>query len=630
MSWAKNLVQTYDLCQAIVGIEDEARTILLPIGHLLTELNYVVHLRKDGTFYRAENYDKKTLISIPCTEDSESRSGKNATDFPHPLFDQIKFLLTNQYLKNLEKWLAYLHDKNEYTLTCSRLKAVYQYMKNKTLIQDLEVSLKKAPNKDLLVAFAVHFEDYLEDRLWKIREISNAWTAYYLNEIVAKNNNKAICYISGNEDYFTEKHPKSINRFAGNSKLITGNDKTNYTFRGRYEKPYQAVTVGYETSQKAHQTLRWLISKSSFYRCGTQAIIAWAIDKNIYVPNFTDDSFRLFFSVNNIPETDEEKISQAEGNIFIDYSKQLQKSLQGYNTTEKIKNHECRVAIMATDASTTGRLAITYYREFSKDEYEERIILWHNHCKWYQPFAKHGFFIGAPSIKRIIRAVLGLPRSSSDEAYEKLEKNVTEQLVHCIFDGQKIPLPLVTSAVYCASNPLIFEKTGDTSDTDKFWEWKKVLGTACALVKKYYYDYRKEDYKVELETSRCDRDYLYGRLLAIADRIESHARSSRGKDSNNTGTTNALRYMSVFAQHPFRTWNLLFTQQLNPYIQQLNGAEGYLRIIGSIKELFKPGDFESDAALDGRYLLGFFAQRQYFFKHQNKDVKGGEGNESNK
>lgn len=632
MSWIRNLVQTYDLCSDIVGIGENQATALAPIGHTLTQLNIVVHLQDDGAFLRAEiiDSDNKTLIFVPCTEDSESRSGTKAIRFSHPLFDHIKHLLTDNYLNNLKKWLLFIQDKNEYTQAYRYLNAVYKYMKNRTLLQDLTASLKKEPEADSLVAFTVNIKDYLENRLWRIRNISDAWIAYYLNESIASDNNKSVCYVTGNEGFYTEKHPKNINRLAGNAKLISRNDKRNFTYRGRFERSDQTVTVSYEASQKAHQALRWLISKSSCYRCGTQAIIAWAIDKEPDAHDFTKNSYRLYYSLKNTHKTDEEKVSRAEGKIYVDYAYELKKALRGYNTAERLKKHKRRVAILATDASTKGRLAVTYYQEFSEEEYEERIIKWHDHCKWYQPFEKGGYFIGAPSIERIVRAVLGMPREKNDESYEKIEKNLNEQIVHCIYDGQKLPLPIVNSAVNRASNPFAFEKDKGNPGEDRFWEWHKALSTACALVKKFYYDYRKEDYKVELETSRCERDYLYGRLLAVADRIESHAMYKKGRDTSNLGVTNALRYMSAFAQHPFRTWNFLFSQLLNPYIQQLDGAEWYLSLIGSIKAMFKPGDFESDAALDGRYLLGYFAQRQYFYEQKTKDAQGGLSNELDK
>lgn len=648
MSWMKNLVQTYDKCQNIIGKDDgigyDQSKMLLPIGHLLTEVNAIVKLREDGTFCDAEiiNNKEKNLICIPCTIDSESRSGKNPNDFPHPLFDQIKFLLEANYLSNLEKWLKFIQNNNNYPLAYRCLNAVYQYIKNNTLINDLNEKYQKRHKKsdneeqgqvknDIFVAFAVYLIDYPEERLWKIKQISDAWIAYYLDEI-SKSNDRSICYVTGEIDYFTEKHPRSINRFAGNAKLITSNDTTNYTFKGRFNKSKESVTVSYEASQKAHQALRWLITNSWCSRNGAHSIVAWAIDDNIPVPNFFKDSFSLCHLSNQSQTTDEEMISQAKSKVFLDYANQLKKALRGYNSTVELKKHQRKIAILASDSSSTGRLGVSYYRELDENEYEERIIQWHDHCKWYQPFENGGYFIGAPSNKSISHAVLGIPRSQNDETYVKLEKNLNVQMVHCIFDAHKLPFSFVVAAVNHASNPIVYinreeQKSKKVPKNNKLLDWEKILCTACALVKKYYYDTYKEDFKVELETTRTDRDYLYGRLLAIADRIESYAKYKKGAEDSYL--TNALRYMPVFAQHPFRTWTLLFSQLLNPYIQELKGAHWYLNEITKIKtKLFKPGDFESDAPLDGRYLMGFFAQKQELIQ-KNKVINGGEEHESN-
>lgn len=629
MSCFGNLVKTYDLCLGIVGRssgEDHSK-MLLPIGHLLTNRNIVVHLKEDGTFYDAEqetpsgkDKGKKYLTCIPCTEDSESRSGKDASDYPHPLFDQIKFF-NEKYLRNLKSWVDYTETSRRHPLAFRALSAVYKYMRKGTLKNDLKLRFRKEPKIDDFVVFTVDLSGSLENRLWEMPEIRVAWIDYLLANM-SKEKEKIFCYVTGEEDYFTEKHPKSINRVEGNAKLITSNDNTNFTFRGRFEKASQSVTVSYLGSQKAHQMLRWLIANNG-YCCGSQAIVAWAIDKNPNVPSFYKDSKSLYLS---LQKKDEAEI-EAEDVVFQDYSVKLKEALLGYISAQKIKENIRRVAILATEPSTTGRLAITYYREFlgTKDEYEERIINWHEKCKWYQRPLNRRTFKGAPSFDMIVRAVLGSPRSENDESFQKLKKGLNKQLLYCVFDGQKVPLPWVRSAVNRCSNPLALEKSGD-SFYERFSEWEEVLGTTCALVKKFFFDYGKEVIPLELDTTITDRDYLYGRLLAIADQIESHARYLKGK--SDSGATNALRYMFAFSQRPFRTWNLLFSKQLNPYIQQLDGAEYYMKLIGSIMEKFKPEDFNNDAPLNGKYLMGFFAQRQVFKNSKKDKEEGGEINES--
>ena len=54
----------------------------------------------------------------------------------------------------------------------------------------------------------------------------------------------------------------------------------------------QAVGIGYVTSQKAHNALRWLISKQG-YRNDTERIVCWA-SKTIKTLEPFDNPFALF------------------------------------------------------------------------------------------------------------------------------------------------------------------------------------------------------------------------------------------------------------------------------------------------------------------------------------------------
>lgn len=636
MSWMQNLCDTYDACEDIAGvIPDESDAILIPLGHSVKKLNIVVHLSKEGKFIRADKCDIR--ICIPCTEESEGRTSRGAINHPHPLFDQRKYLTYRDseiYCGNMLKWLNYLSTEQTHAFSYKVLSSVYKYMIKKSLISDIESNIKATENS--FIGFCVGIDGALEDRLWMMPEVHNAWIDYYLNEYLPSLKKPTdICYAIGKSgSIYVENHPKAINNFAGNAKLISGNDKENFTFRGRFEAPSQVVTVSYKASQKAHQALRWLILTNCCYRCDTQAIITWAVDKQPEIPDCFEDSYGIYCTIS---KSDTEKMIDVKRNVFTDYALLMRKAMSDYGGSDKLKKHNRRIAIMATDTTTknTGRMSITYYRELFENEYEERITQWHSTCKWYQPFKKDadgiyksGYFIGAPALDRIVLAVLGKSRSQSDISYNKLVKNLREQLIHCIFDGERIPSSMVIAALNRASNPIAFENMDAKNSYDRWRDWEYVIGATCALIKRYYHDYKKEEFAVELETERRDRDYLYGRLLAVADKIESSARFKQGKTKDDARATNAVRYMTVFSQHPFRTWNMLFTQQLNPYIQQLNGAGWYFNLIGDIKQLFESGEFENDTLLDGRYLLGFFAQRQELQKKQEKNHDiGGEDNE---
>lgn len=119
-----------------------------------------------------------------------------------------------------------------------------------------------------------------------------------------------------------------------------------------------------------------------------------------------------------------------------------------------------------------------------------------------------------------------------------------------------------------------------------------------------------------LEEDRISRDYLYGRLLAIADSVESYA--LRLTEEGKKRDTTAARLMQRFAARPFSTWANI-ELALNPYMARLKaGSEksaGFLakrRILLDevISTLDNCPDRTSDAPLSGEFLLGFHTQRQ--------------------
>ena len=125
-----------------------------------------------------------------------------------------------------------------------------------------------------------------------------------------------------------------------------------------------------------------------------------------------------------------------------------------------------------------------------------------------------------------------------------------------------------------------------------------------------------------LEENRTDRDYLYGRLLGAADKLEEYVNYKEDNDR----ITNAVRYQNAFSQHPFKTWKII-EESLNPYIQKLRGKRNFsLDEIEKIKSLLQLGDFEKDAPLNGSYLLGYSLERIYI-KNLIDDAKNAKSND---
>ena len=114
-----------------------------------------------------------------------------------------------------------------------------------------------------------------------------------------------------------------------------------------------------------------------------------------------------------------------------------------------------------------------------------------------------------------------------------------------------------------------------------------------------------------LEEDRTTRDYLYGRLLALADSIEGYAL----RQAEEKRDTTAARLMQRFADRPFSTWRNI-ELALTPYKSRLRSSEkgaGFLwrreKLLDEIQCRFQAEDFTSDRALSAEFLLGYHCQR---------------------
>jgi CRISPR-associated protein Csd1 len=591
-----DLVKTYDACESAAGVGD-ADKALLPIAHTLMKTQICITLDKDGRFIRADGDELK--IIAPSNEEAEARTGPAK---PYPLFDQLTYLSRNY---SEEKYIAYITYLQNWANGNSKLEAVLKYLKGETILDDIaSLNLKTKdglPDKALAVRFSVEILNDNIPELWKDKQINQLWKDFYLK---SNEKNYELCYVSGETDSRRAIfHPKNINNQTSNAKLISANDSENFTYRGRFAEPTQAYNVSYESSQKAHQALRWLIKNIS-YRCDSQAIVVWAVGEteNDTSPKEADfNPMEDWYKYYSDKQTDDELLADASGKISRPYAEKVRNALAGFGNIKKL-DHKRSIDVLAVDAATTGRMSVTFFEQLPEDEYLEAVAKWQETCAWFIPYTykngdkfEHIVFCGAPSADDIISAVHG---EKCDDRIKKYERS---RLLHCVFRGSRLPFDMVASAVNNASVP-------EHYSSDNKWQWDKTLSVACALTRKYIFDKNKELYSMALDKSNTDRSYLWGRLLALAERIETHARFEQGAADTEKRPANALRLMSAFKAHPFRTWNILF-DQLQPYRERLNGAEWYQRQIDEIMSLFSPGDYEDNKPLDGKYLLGYSLER---------------------
>lgn len=655
MSWMEKLYQTYEAgMQLKLKPEDQ----LMPISHTLQNAHINIVIDGEGHFKRASVLEK-TQIILPATESSASRSSGEA---PHPLADKIQYVAKDypdfggRKKTYFESYRQQLSDWCNSEFSHPKVRAVYRYIAKGTLVADLvangilqvdsdNVLLTRWPESsdseppplfkvlpkekgeleqgNALVCWTVEIDgDPLADT-WKDKTIQAAWIAYDSQQA----NTRGLCFVSGEEIALSVNHPAKIRHTGDRAKLISSNDSSGYTFRGRFLDETQACGIGFEVSQKAHNALRWLIGRQG-YRNGDQVYVAWAVSGK-KIPQPLADSFWLLTvdknDLDEVAETEETQTVMAIDHsldIGQSYAIQLRNYMAGY--AAKLSQNE-QIAIMGIDSATPGRMGILYYREMLGPEFLQRLETWHRQFAWPQrytmnvsdqlgkkPHIQVFWPISSPVPKDITIAAYG------ENADDTLKKKVIERLLPCIVDGQPFPRDLLENCIRKASNRQAYS-------SDKQWLWEKNLGIACALFKGFYarhpHQNLRRDYAMALEENYASRDYLYGRLLAIAEAIEEMALNVGGE----TRPTTAARLMQRFADRPFETWRTI-ELALQPYMQRLRVSRGgfltnRLKEIDAIQAMFDPQDFTSKEKLSGEFLLGYHCQRHYF-KHKPESHEG--------
>ena len=655
MNWISELCNLYDKNEDLVGKieyvtrknkkgDEQIPLVLLPVFHTTVAAQIEVDISENGDFLEARRVpDEEKLTIIPVTETSGSRT---AGIEAHPFCDNLKYLAGDymQYVKSGKKNFSenhrlYLEGLEEWHLsefTHKKVDALYAYLEKGRLITDLvsdgvlilddtgkleeKEKIQNVAQTDAFVRFCIIekmdiTQRFLNDDLgkncpecWLDRTLQESYILYYRSRLTEKD----ICYLTGEEVAVSYLQPKKIRNEGDGAKLISSNDGSNFTFRGRFADKKEAFAIGYETSQKAHNALKWIIRKQGYSWDGL-CIVTWESDlQNIPKWNVDTDSICEEYESWGDEELEEESYG-GTGEVT---AARFQRAMKGYG---KIGISDSRVVLLAFDAATTGRLAMVENKIFEFSRYIENIRYWHDSCQWLQSKYKDGHYftyMGMAGIKDIAEVLYGTEQKGilSISGKTKRYAEVCKRLLPCVSDRKKIPTDLVNLAVQKASSPVSYENR---------YNWEKVLSIACSFVKKQRLEMNrkngvKEEWNMEVNTLTNSRDYLYGRLLAVADRIEYR---TYDRDKDGKRVTNAKRYMKAFSQRPYQTWKML-EENLEPYFRKLDVPERnvYMKLLDEICDLFEPADFINNDRLDGLYLLGYHSQSYAFrYKEETKE-----------
>lgn len=633
----EELVDIYNKNQGFVGRpetidyftrdgKESSRTVtLLPMSHVSVNACLEIQLNLAGDFVSASILDSEKTI-IPTTISSSTRSNNIA---PMPVDDNLKYIASDYYrwsvvklkketkdslteknkidkkikeepnnnklryslyLEQLNGFLSFLKANNRDKIYRSYL-AIYNYVSNNEILKDLiehEVfgtGIKRyediPPNDNVMRNF-IRFNVLNDDRVrWENEEYFSSWNEYFDN-MLKKNNidqtHNGLDYVTGKKNTpLTITHPKGIIPSENGAKLISSNDKSNFTFKGRFLSADEAVGVGYETSQKAHYALKWLISRQANYYDG-RYFLAWGkhnLNLSITNPNENDLLSEIFSQI---------KITRAYSNMA--FASRINDLLYKGARDQNIGNNDS-VYLMELEDTTPGRLGIVYYQSIDISTYVNKISNWYS--KMLLNDRKNNRSEWFPDLGVVAKRING---------NNKKNAQTVSEFVRVIMGSQKIPLNILSN---------IYERSCHPSSFENLKEWELTINTAARLFKTYYIE---KEIQPMLNKEISDRNYLFGRLLAVADVLERGVLNQTGESESRQ--TNAQRYISSFSERPNDTWKIIYVN-LQPYLRKSVYASKAQNLIDEIFNKIDAEDPKLNTQLDGRFLIGFSQQRSDWF-----------------
>lgn len=638
MSLLNRLYETYNRCLENDSVDNckniDNETVLLPLFHTNKRSNGTdiieITINGDAKFIDAQYLPKDDWIIFPVTEDSIARSSGPA---PHPLCDSFKYLSHihsgnhKGYLEVLENW--YVYSQNEGT--CQELAVIRDYVTKTNIIEDITNSIYKGKNPSLEEYKLTYFEEkngkaeektvnlekiFITFKLeldktitvTKSRKLHHNFEQYQRELLNAKD--QSMCDVSNLSQYCTVKHRGLL----GNSKMI-GVSNNNWTYYGRFKEGKEVISIGYETSQKIHNMLKYLMDNPRTSRF---------MGENAYLINWFSGNISNDENIDILDEYEINTPTKIASAFVLGEADRLNENNQYY--------------VLILDKISNGRISIKYFRGLGKSDLYERVKHWYETISWNAySYYKKEFIEKTFPLYRLAELTYGTEREEKGKdrkikCDDKLKKVTIERLLPCIIDRKPFPRDIQRRMVENATRRMSYKNKSN---------WNDILEAACALIKKCNADYgdeNKKEVSTMLDKENTDRSYLYGRLLAIGEKVEKdtyekrHAeaeiqdiakeqdKNETNGDNGNKRLTNAERLWTVYTRRPATTWMLL-EEKLMPYYAKLaktNKGSYYRMLVSEIMNNLEPMA-DNNKKLSENFVLGYYHQRKDLYT-KNKQI----------
>ncbi|MFP5527881.1 type I-C CRISPR-associated protein Cas8c/Csd1 [Peptococcus simiae] len=621
----------------LVSVPDDSGEMILPLYHDSKKSDgkniIEVLISKDSHFIHADILENGQKIIFPVTEDSVARSSGVA---PHPLVDNFAYLIqdgsakSKAYMKQMEAWLSYkeepfvrvVHDflvqedffkKIQDLFIEKDLDRVYQ---GRGVVQYTNDKGKKETFDFSKCFLTFRIENFEGQKDLGVSDNPALHKAYidYVRYLFSQDDTKQkiLCNISHQEDYLCTKHRPLI----GTARLISQITANDENYRGRFSLAEQTIKIGAETSQKVHLMAKYLLAGKNTCR--------WLGEQTYMVSWFSDDICnRSALDVTQGIENSAKRsdilsiLNSKSGPKALKIADEISESIvKSFVRGEQLFADHAKYYIAIFDKTSNGRVAAKYFNEIDVSVLKDRLVLWQGKYAWEGYDKNHQKTFYTPSPIRIIKAAYGIQEKNSLEIHKgEFLRDQYQGILSALVEGRSLP-----ENFYKALEMNI--KNRHRYPDKRIWNQVKF----CALA---ILSYKEGVVSNMLDRQNTDRSYLYGRLLALYERMEA---ACYEKDEGRV--TNAEKMWTSFINTPV-TMNLRLRTLLRPYQIKLKVNEEkrgiYYKLMKDIREvtllLEENYDYrcaDSNAPLGAGFIFGYEAQMKDIFT--KKDTQESEEN----
>ena len=628
MDFFTSLLKAYEKAEEI-GLVDQQNgdnPVLLPLYHTSLKSNgkniISVKLEQDGSLYKAEIMDAENqTIIFPVTSNSVARSGSNPA--PHPLVDKFSYyvpeLSQSQYddfHKQLASWITYCEEGEvkvflmkiqQFILQTDFLSNIlYSLYGEHYQREGLKITYSDSDGKNKTVDLSAYFLEFSIVQFHGFKDESvtsyEALHQSFISFITANQDNLGTCNISGRMEQITNKH----RGLMGNAKIISVSNKGE-AYKGRFKEREDVFSVGYETSEKIHLMIKYLLENknSSTWLESSQYLINWFSDDlanesqlDIVKPAFND----LF-------EDDED---EKDSLVFIKPNEENKKIGSSFFKGRKLFGNDATYYVAILNKTSNGRIALKYFRQVQVSQLLKNMETWQENYSWEAKTKSGNYKLRTPTFNDIINVAYGVDRERYLELdNDSFKSEQYQQLVTALIDGRTIP------------NTIVKKLEDNIKQRQKYSKnWYQVQQVSLAILHKQY----GREFTPMLDHQETDRSYLFGRLLAIYELFEAQRYALDG--SSQERITNAERYWNAYTGQPAKMMNHL-ENKIKPYEQvlKLNRPGIWHKLEKERKEIIQLltplyANKEFTQPLDYKFIFGYYAEKQFYYTKQTKENEG--------